>query len=58
MSKKVEVLWLSQEAVIAAGGLDMAATMNDLEEVFCLHAAGDYVLPEKIVLDWEEPLWM
>ena len=55
MSKKVEVLWLSQEDVIAAGGLDMAAAVDDLDEVFRLHGSGDYVLPEKIVLDWEEP---
>ena len=55
MNAKRTVLWLSQEDVIAAGGLDMAATMNDLEEVFRLHAARDFVLPEKIVLDWDEP---
>jgi len=54
MSKKVEVLWLSQGDVIAAGGLDMAATMDDVEEVFRLHGRGDYVLPEKIVLEWQE----
>jgi 2,3-diaminopropionate biosynthesis protein SbnB len=55
MSQKVQVLWLGQEDVIAAGGLDMAATMDDIEEVFRLYAAGDYVLPEKIVLKWDEP---
>ncbi len=54
MSKKVDLLWLSQEDVIAAGGLDMAKAVQDLEDVFRLHAAGDYVLPEKIVLDWQE----
>lgn len=54
MSNKVEVLWLSQEEVIAAGGLDMAAAVADLEEVFRLHGLGEYVLPEKIVLDWQE----
>ncbi len=54
MSKKVEVLWLSQEDVIAAGGLDMAAAVADVEEVFRLHGTGQYVLPEKIVLDWQE----
>jgi len=55
VSERAEVLWLSQQDVIAAGGLDMAAIMNDVEEVFRLHAAGDYTLPEKIVLEWEEP---
>ncbi len=54
-SNKVQVLWLSQEDVIAAGGLDMAAAVADLEEVFRLHALGETLLPEKIVLDWKEP---
>ncbi len=53
-SSKVEVLWLSQEDVIAAGGLDMAAAVRDVEEVFRLHALGQTLLPEKIVLDWGE----
>lgn len=55
MTDKAEVLWLSQGDVIAAGGLDMAAAMKDVEDVFRLHASGDYVLPEKIVLKWGEP---
>jgi 2,3-diaminopropionate biosynthesis protein SbnB len=50
-----EILFLSQEDVITAGGLDMAAAVSDLEDVFRLHAAGDYVLPEKIVLHWQDP---
>ncbi len=54
MSEKVEVLWLGQQDVISAGGLDMAAAMKDVEDVFRLHATGGYVLPEKIVLEWEE----
>ena len=54
MSQKAEVLWLSQGDIIAAGGLDMVAAMNDVEDVFRLHATGGYVLPEKIVLEWEE----
>lgn len=52
--QRIEILFLSQEAVIAAGGLDTAATVADLEEVFRLHAGGEYVLPEKIVLHWAE----
>ncbi len=55
MAGKVEVLWLSQEDVIAAGGLDMAAAVAAVEEVFRLHGTGQYVLPEKIVLKWKEP---
>lgn len=54
MSSKAEILWLSQRDVIAAGGLDMVAAMDDVEEVFCLYAAGDCVLPEKTVLQWQE----
>ncbi len=49
------LLFLSQEDVIAAGGLDMAAAVADVETVFRLHAAGDYALPEKVVLTWGEP---
>lgn len=55
MAKRVEFLCLSQEDVVAAGGLDMAATVADVEEVFRLRAAGDYVLPDKVVLHWGEP---
>jgi len=54
MSKKVEVLWLSQSDVIAAGGLDMTAAMADVEEVFRLYAIGECVLPTKIVLHWQD----
>ena len=52
MSKKVEVLWLSQEDVIAAGGLDMATIVDDVEEVFRLYGARDYALPKKVSLEW------
>jgi ornithine cyclodeaminase len=50
--KKVEVLWLSQEEVIAAGGLDMAAIVSDVEEVFRLYNLGDYALPIKVSMEW------
>ncbi|RME84897.1 MAG: ornithine cyclodeaminase [Caldilineae bacterium] len=53
MTKRVEILWLSQEDVVAAGGLDIKAAVADVEEVFRLHGTGDYVLPAKIVLHWE-----
>jgi ornithine cyclodeaminase len=53
MKQKKEVLWLSQEEVVAAGGLDMEATMVTLEQVFRLHGTGDCVLPNKIVLEWD-----
>jgi len=53
MSQKVEVLWLSQEEVIAAGGLDMASIVDDVEEVFRLFATSQGVLPKKVALQWE-----
>jgi ornithine cyclodeaminase len=53
MAQKIEVLWLSQEEVIAAGGLDMAAVVSDVEEAFHLFGLGDYVLPIKVSLQWE-----
>jgi len=52
VSKKVEVLWLCQEDVIAAGGLDMATIVGDVEEVFRLYAVRDYALPKKVSLEW------
>ena len=53
MPEETEVLWLSQKDVIAAGGLDMAATVDDVEEVFRLYALGEYALPRKVSLEWE-----
>jgi ornithine cyclodeaminase len=50
--KETRVLWLSQKDVIAAGGLDMAATVEDVEEVFRLYALGEYALPRKVSLEW------
>lgn len=56
MSKKrVEFLYLSQEDVIAAGGLDMAATMQAVEKAFLLHGEGEVVQPLKVVLRWGPP---
>ena len=50
----VEFLYLSQEEVIAAGGLDMAAAMADVEAALQLHHAGDDLLPPKAVLGWDQ----
>ena len=44
--------YLSQEQIIECGGLDMAEAVRDIEEVFRLFEAGDYVLPSKVVLRW------
>jgi len=48
----VSLRYLSQEQVVELGGLDMALAVDDIEEVFRLHASGDYVLPSKSVLRW------
>jgi len=52
MPEETQVLWLSQKDVIAAGGLDMAATVDDVEEVFRLYSLADYALPRKVSLEW------
>jgi ornithine cyclodeaminase len=55
MNPKVEFLYLSQEDVIAAGGLDMAETVKTIEKSFTLHASGETILPHKPVLRWGGP---
>ena len=50
--KPAELLFLSQEDVIRAGGLDMSLAVPTMEEVFLLHHRKDYVLPSKCVLRW------
>jgi 2,3-diaminopropionate biosynthesis protein SbnB len=52
---KVEFLYLSQEDVITAGGLDMAETIETIEASFKLHASGETILPHKPVLRWGGP---
>jgi len=52
---RVEFLYLSQEDVIAAGGLDMAETVKTIETSFRLHASGETILPHKPVLRWGGP---
>ncbi len=52
---QVEFLYLSQEDVIAAGGLDMAQTVEAIELSFRLHASGETILPPKPVLRWGGP---
>lgn len=49
-------LYLSQEDVISAGGLDMPATMATMEAALALHARGEVVQPIKPTLRWgDEP---
>ena len=49
-------LFLSQEDVVAAGGLDIAATIHVVEEALRLHAVGDTRLPSKSALMWSDDL--
>lgn len=50
----VEFLYLCQEDVLAAGGLDMAATMETMEKTLALHARGETVQPLKPTLRWSD----
>jgi 2,3-diaminopropionate biosynthesis protein SbnB len=50
--QSLEVLFLSQNDVLAAGGIDMSLAVPTMEQVFKLHHAKDYVLPTKSVLRW------
>lgn len=54
--QKVEFLYLSQEDVIAAGGLDMDGTLATVEETFRLWGEGDYVQPIKPAIRWGPPI--
>ena len=49
-------LFLSQEDVLAAGGLDIPATIGVVEEALRLHAEGDTRLPSKSALLWSDEL--
>lgn len=52
----VELLFLSQEDVVAAGGLDMAACLETIAETLTLHQRGDTVAPQKSALHWSDEL--
>lgn len=49
-------VFLSQEDVVAAGGLDMAPTMEVVERALRLHATGQTVLPSKVSIHWGHDL--
>lgn len=49
-------LFLSQEDVVAAGGLDMAPTIDVVREALRLHAEGQTRLPRKPMIRWGEDL--
>lgn len=50
-----EFLFLSQEDVIAAGGLDMAATIQDVELAYKLFAAGETIQPSGAMFQFNHP---
>ncbi|OGP86826.1 MAG: hypothetical protein A2156_13060 [Deltaproteobacteria bacterium RBG_16_48_10] len=52
---KAEFIYLTQEDVIAAGGLNMEKCMEAVEEALACHARGDMVLPSKTVVRWGDP---
>jgi len=49
-------IFLSQEDVVSAGGLDMAPTMEIVERALRLHATGQAVLPPKVSIHWGHDL--
>jgi ornithine cyclodeaminase len=54
-TKKWELLYLSQEDCVAAGGTDMGGTMKAVERSFFLHGKGDFIQPGKPVIRWGGP---
>src|SRR5436190_225718 len=49
-------LFLSQEDVVAAGGLEIAPTIEVVAEALLLHASGQTVLPHKPTIRWNQDL--
>src|SRR2546423_1975845 len=48
--------YLSQEDVVAAGGLDMAAVIDVIERAFRVKAEGSVFMPPKVMITWaDEP---
>lgn len=54
-SRRWELLYLSQEDVVRAGGTRMRGTIQAVERSFFLHGVGDYVMPPKPVIRWGGP---
>jgi N-[(2S)-2-amino-2-carboxyethyl]-L-glutamate dehydrogenase len=46
--------YLSQEDVVAAGGLDMAAIVDVIERAFRVKAAGQVFMPPKVMITWSD----
>ena len=47
-------LYLSQEDVVAAGGLDMAAVVDVIERAFRVKAGGHVFMPPKVMIVWSD----
>ena len=52
----VEFLVLSQEDVVAAGGLDMDACLATIEETLVLHHRRETIAPQKSALHWTDDI--
>jgi ornithine cyclodeaminase/alanine dehydrogenase-like protein (mu-crystallin family) len=52
----VEYLCLSQEEVVEAGGLDMDACLEAVEQALVLYHRGDAICPQKSALHWTDEL--
>ncbi len=48
----VELVFLSQEDVVAADGLDMAACMETIADTLVLHWRGETIAPPKAAIHW------
>jgi N-[(2S)-2-amino-2-carboxyethyl]-L-glutamate dehydrogenase len=47
-------LYLSQEDVVAAGGLNMAAVVEVIERAFAVKATGGVFMPPKVMITWSD----
>jgi N-[(2S)-2-amino-2-carboxyethyl]-L-glutamate dehydrogenase len=54
--RAADLLFVSQEDVVAAGGLDMDGTIEVVEEALRLHAKGDAIAPKKSSILWSDEL--
>jgi 2,3-diaminopropionate biosynthesis protein SbnB len=55
-SGPAEILFLSQEDVVAAGGLDMDACLENIETTLVLHHRGETIAPPKATVHWSDDL--
>jgi ornithine cyclodeaminase len=53
-SVRVEMTFLSQDDVVAAGGTDMPAVIDVIEGAFRLKAGGQVINPQKVMLTWSD----